>query len=160
MAHLNRRAKVLTAMLATAALFVTACGSSDDTSDAAGGADGAGNGTIISGVAYATTNYHPSSTSSALAMGTNWHVVEGLYEQDLSDYSVYKALAAEDEPTEISDTEYEISIREAQSSPMAPMSPLLTSYPPLSAPWPKAISMQKWWILLTPLKRKMIPPSP
>ena len=112
MAHLNRRAKVLTAMLATAALFVTACGSSDDTSDAAGGADGAGNGTIISGVAYATTNYHPSSTSSALAMGTNWHVVEGLYEQDLSDYSVYKALAAEDEPTEISDTEYEISIRE------------------------------------------------
>ena len=54
MAHLNRRAKVLTAMLATAALFVTACGSSDDTSDAAGGADGAGNGTIISGVAYAT----------------------------------------------------------------------------------------------------------
>ena len=112
MAHLNRRAKVLTVMLATAALFVTACGSSDDTSDAAGGADGAGNGTIISGVAYATTNYHPSSTSSALAMGTNWHVVEGLYEQDLSDYSVYKALAAEDEPTEISDTEYEISIRE------------------------------------------------
>src|SRR5699024_11722270 len=64
MAHLNRRAKVMTAMLATAALFVTACGSSDDTSDAAG--DGAGTGTIISGVAYATTNYHPSSTSSAL----------------------------------------------------------------------------------------------
>ena len=116
MAHLNRRAKALTAVLATAALFITACGSSDDTSDAAGGADGAtggaGTGTIISGVAYATTNYHPSSTSSALAMGTNWHVVEGLYEQDLSDYSVYKALAAEDEPTEISDTEYEISIRE------------------------------------------------
>ncbi|MGO2574148.1 MAG: ABC transporter substrate-binding protein, partial [Corynebacterium casei] len=116
MAHLNRRAKALTAVLATAALFITACGSSNDTSDAAGGAVGAtggdGAGTIISGVAYATTNYHPSSTSSALAMGTNWHVVEGLYEQDLSDYSVYKALAAEDEPTEISDTEYEISIRE------------------------------------------------
>src|SRR5699024_10823476 len=106
MAHLNRRAKVLTAMLATAALFVTACGSSDDTSDAAGGPDGAGNGTIISGVAYATTNYHPSSTSSALAMATNWHVVEGLYEQDLSDYSVFTSLAAYDAPTAISVTEY------------------------------------------------------
>ena len=53
MAHLNRRAKALTAVLATAALFITACGSSDDTSDAAGGADGAtpgaGTGTSIFG---------------------------------------------------------------------------------------------------------------
>ena len=36
-------------------------------------------GDIKAAVAYETNNYHPSSTSSALAQGANWHVVEGLY---------------------------------------------------------------------------------
>lgn len=30
-------------------------------------------GQLNLGVAYETTNYDPSTTSSALAMGTNWH---------------------------------------------------------------------------------------
>ena len=110
MAHISRRAKTAAAVVTSASLFLAACGGSDSSNGAAGGGDG--NGTITSAVAYATTDYHPSRTSSALAMGTNWHVVEGLYEQDMSDYSVYKALAAEEEPTEVSETEYEISLRD------------------------------------------------
>ncbi|MDO5670976.1 MAG: ABC transporter substrate-binding protein [Corynebacterium sp.] len=108
--------KGLVAVTTAAALFLAACsggsgtdstGSTDST-----GAAGAGSGeTINLGVAYETTNYHPSSTSSALAMGTNWHVMEGLYELDMSDYSTYPALAA-GEPEEVSDTEMEITLRE------------------------------------------------
>ena len=67
--------------------------------------------TIAIANAYKTKNFHPSNTSSALACGTNWHVVEGLYGFDYSDYSVHKELAAEDEPTKVDDTTFEISLR-------------------------------------------------
>lgn len=73
---------------------------------------GGGTGTITAAVAYETTNYHPSNTSSALALGANWHVVEGLYELNMSDYTSYKALAAEDDPVQVSDTVYEVSLRD------------------------------------------------
>lgn len=103
------------ALAAAITLGLSACGGSDTGSGdtgSDGGSDGSGGGEIVAGVAYETTNYHPSNTSSALAMGTNWHVVEGLYEINMADYSVYAALAAEDDPVEISETEYEVSLRE------------------------------------------------
>ncbi len=115
------------AVTAAAMLALSACGggsddggstaapdtdatTTEDTGDA-GAADGAPSGQINLGVAYETTNYDPSTTSSALAMGTNWHVMEGLYEFDMATYDVYPALA-EAEPVEVSDTEYEITLRE------------------------------------------------
>lgn len=70
-----------------------------------------GGGTITAGSAYTTTNFDPSSTSSALACGTNWHVVEGLYGLDFHDYSVYNELAAGD-PEQVDDTTYEIALRD------------------------------------------------
>lgn len=67
--------------------------------------------TITIAAAYKTKNFHPSNTSSALACGTNWHVVEGLYGIDFRDYSVHKELAADDEPTKVDDTTFEIKLR-------------------------------------------------
>ncbi|AKE38323.1 ABC-type dipeptide transport system, periplasmic component [Corynebacterium camporealensis] len=101
----------LTAVVAAMALTLTACSGGSDSGDAASGGEGGGKGELHLGVAYETTNYHPSETSSALALGTNWHVMEGLYEFNMNDYSTYPALAA-GEPTEVSDTELEIALRD------------------------------------------------
>ncbi|VEI13729.1 ABC transporter substrate-binding protein [Trueperella bialowiezensis] len=112
----KRWAKV-TAVAAAAMLVLSACGGGGSEngggdSPSTGESTSAGpSGQINLGVAYETTNYDPSTTSSALAMGTNWHVMEGLYEFDMATYEVYPALAAGD-PVEISDTEYEIGLRE------------------------------------------------
>lgn len=103
----------IVAVLAAAALALGACGGGSDDKSSGGEAapDGAPSGQINLGAAYETTNYDPSTTSSALAMGTNWHVMEGLYEFDMATYEVYPALAA-DMPEMISDTQYEITLRE------------------------------------------------
>lgn len=94
--------------IAAFGLVLSACSSSGDTG---GNQSADGNGAIHLGVAYETTNYHPSQTSSALALGANWHVVEGLYEFNMDDYTVYPALAA-GEPNWSSDTEFEVDLRE------------------------------------------------
>lgn len=119
----SKRWVKLTAVAAAAMLALSACGGGngdgeDDTTDtttttedSGDGDNGAPSGQINLGVAYETTNYDPSTTSSALAMGTNWHVVEGLYEFDMATYEVYPALA-DGEPVEVSDTEYEITLRD------------------------------------------------
>ncbi len=88
------------ALVAAAAMALTACG---------GGAAST-TGAITAGVAYETTDYGPITTS-ALAMGSNWQVLEGLYRFNMADYSVSPALAAGD-PVKISDTEYEITLRD------------------------------------------------
>ena len=106
------------ATLATSALVLTACGgggtsgtSAESGAAPATGSESTGNGTITAAVAYETTNYNPSTTSSALALGANWHVMEGLYELDMHTFAPYTALAAGD-PVEVSDTVYEISLRD------------------------------------------------
>lgn len=112
------------AALAAATLALSACGGGDaeneettsnggaqETTTDGGGGESAG-GDITLGVAYETTNYHPSNTSSALALGTNWHVVEGLYEFHMENYEVYPALAADEDPVQVSDTEYEVTLRD------------------------------------------------
>ena len=101
------------AMAAAATMVLTACGggSSTSTSTSSSSSDsGAPKGTINVGAAYETTDYSPITTS-ALGMGANWQVLEGLYRFDMSDYSVSPALAAGD-PVKVSDTEYEIALRD------------------------------------------------
>ncbi|WP_371152033.1 ABC transporter substrate-binding protein [Buchananella felis] len=94
------------AMSAAAAMLLSACGGKTDEAKPAGAES-----VITAGVAYETTNYNPSNTTSALAMGSNWHVVEGLYETNMATGEIYAALAAGD-PTKVSDTEYEVTLRD------------------------------------------------
>ena len=96
---------------AVAGLGLAGCGGGDKPAGSAPAADGTvGGGVITAGSAYTTTNFDPSSTSSALACGTNWHVVEGLYGLDFHDYSVFNELASDD-PKQVDDTTYEITLR-------------------------------------------------
>ncbi len=95
---------------AVAGLGLAGCGGGGG-EGGTGSASATGGGTITAGSAYATQNYDPTSTSSALSLGTNWHVVEGLYGINYHDYSTFPELAAGD-PTQVDDTTYEITLRE------------------------------------------------
>ncbi len=66
---------------------------------------------INAACAYSSTDYDPVGNNSALMLAATWHVFEGLYDLDLHTYKPYDALASGD-PTKISDTEYEVSLRE------------------------------------------------
>ena len=83
------------AAAAVAGMGLAGCGGGGDEGKGSAPAEGGkvGGGVITAGSAYTTTNFDPSSTSSALACGTNWHVVEGLYGLDFHDYSVFNELA-------------------------------------------------------------------
>ena len=100
------------AAAAVAGMGLAGCGGGGDESKGSAPAEGGkvGGGVITAGSAYTTTNFDPSSTSSALACGTNWHVVEGLYGLDFHDYSVFNELAAGD-PEQVDDTTFEIALR-------------------------------------------------
>ena len=101
------------ALAAAAAMVLTACGGGSSTTTSSDGGSKASDGpkgTITAGVAYETTDYGPITTS-ALGMGANWQVLEGLYRFNMADYSVSPALAAGD-PEKISDTEYEVKLRD------------------------------------------------
>lgn len=111
--HMSRRSFLgLAGGSALSALALSGCGggstqsSSDSTS---GGTEGGG--TITAGTAYSTQNYNPATTSSALALGTNWQVVEGLYGMDYHDYSTFNELASGD-PSQVDETTYEITLRD------------------------------------------------
>ena len=84
------------ALTAAAAMILTACGGGSSTTTSTDGGSKASDGpkgTITAGVAYETTDYGPITTS-ALGMGANWQVLEGLYRLDRTNYSVSPALAA------------------------------------------------------------------
>lgn len=101
------------AVAAACSLALSACGgSSEGAGETTSGSEAVEGGTITAAVAYETTNYHPSSTSSALAMGSNWHVVEGLWELNMNTYEPFRALSADEDPVEVSDTEYEVTLRD------------------------------------------------
>ena len=118
MAHMRKKGAAVGAIAVAAALALSACaGAKDDkgTTDQSGAGEAAaeaGDGVITAAAAYETTNYDPSSTSSALAMGTNWQVMEGLDELDMHTFEPYKALAADEDLVEVSDTEYEVTLRD------------------------------------------------
>lgn len=95
------------AVIAVLALGLTACGGGGTTSKDSGKKDGS----ITAAVAYETKNFDPIGASSALALGANWHVIEGLYELDMHSFKPYEALA-KGEPKKISDTVYEVTLRD------------------------------------------------
>jgi len=115
MSNISRRNFIGMSGAAAAAFGLAACGGGSSSGGDAGSAttiEGTeGGGVITVGTSYATENYHPSTTSSALSLGTNWHVVEGLYGMDFHDYTVRNELATGD-PVQVDETTYEISIRE------------------------------------------------
>jgi len=92
---------------ASGSASASASGSAAASSAAAGGK------TITAATAYSSTNYTPIDMcgGSALMIPATLHVFEGLYDMDLTNYTTYNALAA-GEPVKVSDTEYEISLRE------------------------------------------------
>lgn len=96
----------LVALAATTTLALSACGGGEKKT-----AEAKKETVIKAAVAYAGDNFHPSSTSSALALGANLHVVEGLYELDMHNFKAYKGLASADEPEKVNDTTYKVSLR-------------------------------------------------
>ena len=76
-----------------------------------GTSGGTASNTLTAAVAYQNTDFTPVGASSALVLGANWHVLEALYDMNMATYETYNALAA-DEPVAVSDTEYEITLRE------------------------------------------------
>lgn len=100
----KRRLLAAAAIALAGSFALSACSSSSSQS-------GSATTTITAAVAYSSRDFHPSSTSGALPLAANWHVTEPLYAIDYSDYSVFNALAA-DEPEEVSDTEYVVTIRD------------------------------------------------
>ncbi len=96
---------------AVAALALSGCGSSSSDSSKSGADSAAGATTIFAAPAYESTNCNPIGNSSALMLAATWHVFEGLYDLDLHNYTTYTALAA-GEPVKVSDTEYEVSLRD------------------------------------------------
>lgn len=98
---------------AMSALCLAACGSNTDSADdgSEGGEAATGGNTITAGSAYAPSEYNPTKTSSAFCLGSNWHVLEGLYGTDPHDYSTFPELATGD-PEQVDDTTFTISVRE------------------------------------------------
>ena len=84
---------------------------SSSAESASSSAAAAAGGVITAANAYTSTNVNPIGNSSALMLAATWHVFEGLYDLDLHTYKTYNALAA-DEPTKVSDTEYEVALRD------------------------------------------------
>lgn len=112
---MNRRSFVLGGAAAATVLAagLTGCGgnSEDKSADGDAAPEATGTGTLTGACAYTSTNYNPIGNSSALMLAATWHVFEGLYDLDLHTYQTYNALAA-DEPVEVSETEYEVTLRD------------------------------------------------
>lgn len=101
---------------AASALALAACGSDDtttddETTDDSGSESTSGGGTITAGSAYAPSEYNPTKTSSAFCLGSNWHVLEGLYGIDPHDYSTFTELATGD-PEQVDDTHFTVTLRD------------------------------------------------
>lgn len=98
---------------ALAALALSGCGGGDDEPAGEGEGGEAAPSLLSVARAYSSTSYSPIDLNggSALMMAATFHVFDGLYNLDLTDYSVYPGLAA-GEPTKISETQYEVALRE------------------------------------------------
>lgn len=98
------------------ALGLAACGGGGGGTQ--GGETTSGGSTITAGSAYAPSEYNPTKTSSAFCLGSNWHVLEGLYGTDPHDYSTFPELATGD-PEQVDETTFTIALREGPRSPTA-----------------------------------------
>ncbi|WP_026181814.1 ABC transporter substrate-binding protein [Alloscardovia criceti] len=98
--------------LAAAVLMLAGCGSGNSSSSSSSAAvSTVVPDTITAQMAYAGQNYNPTSTSQALPQSANWNVVEPLYTRQMNDFQLVSGLAS-GEPKEISDTEYQITLRD------------------------------------------------
>ncbi|WJY68232.1 ABC transporter substrate-binding protein [Corynebacterium auris] len=104
----HRARTCLAGLIGAVAIVLAACSPGPDTPADTPSTE------VRMGAAYETTNYDPSSTSSALALGTNWHVVEGLYELRMDTYEPYPALAA-GSPEWSSETAFTVTLRQGAS---------------------------------------------
>ena len=113
-ALMNRRTFVAGSAVAaaTVGLGLYGCGGGGG-DDSASGGEGGGSTVLTGACAYTSTNVNPVGLNggSALMLAATYHVFEGLYDLDLHTYDTYNALAA-DEPVKVSDTEYEVTLRE------------------------------------------------
>ena len=118
--NLSRRTFVVggAAAAAAASLALAGCsgGGSDTKSEGEGGGEAAApaeGGALTAACGYSSTNVDPVDLNggSALMLAATWHVFEGLYDLDVHTYETYPALAS-GEPTKVSDTVYEVSLRE------------------------------------------------
>lgn len=103
-----KRTRLLTKATAVAVISTFALSGCGNTQNATGPSVP---DTITAEVAYASRDFNPNSTSSAMTMAANWYVVEPLYAFNYSDYSMYNALA-KGEPVKVSDTEYTVVLRD------------------------------------------------
>ena len=93
-----------------AALGLSGCASNNSQSSSSSSNEKKVAEVLTAAPAYTSTNCNPIGNSSALMLAATWHVFEGLYDMDLSNYKTYNALASGD-PVKVSDTEYEVSLR-------------------------------------------------
>ncbi|NMR20959.1 ABC transporter substrate-binding protein [Cellulomonas fimi] len=115
-----RRGLALTALVASAALVLTACTgggtSGDDTGATPGGEAAAGeinpDATIEAGISYTLSGgFDPMITTGAVTVAANWHTMEGLTELDPVTREVLPALGAE-LPTQVDETTWQVDLRE------------------------------------------------
>ena len=99
---------------ASASASASAASASASSASASASSAAAAGKTITAACAYSSTNYTPIDMcgGSALMIPATMHVFEGLYDLDLTTYKTYNALAA-DAPVKVSDTEYEVALRDA-----------------------------------------------
>ncbi|WP_237280220.1 ABC transporter substrate-binding protein [Subtercola vilae] len=97
--------------LGIVAALAACSGPSSTTAAGAGSATVNPSGTIIAGMSYPlSTGFDPMTTSAALTVAANWHVLEGLVDLDPATRQPYAALATA-MPTQIDDTTWEATIR-------------------------------------------------
>lgn len=111
--NVSRRAFVAGGAAAAGAMAIglSGCGGEKKQEGGAAAGEGVEGGTITAALSHQSTAYDPLGNSSALMLPASQHVFESLYGIEYSDYSNYPALAAGD-PTKISDTEFEVTLRE------------------------------------------------
>ncbi|MGV8977181.1 MAG: ABC transporter substrate-binding protein [Cellulomonas sp.] len=108
-------------LAAGVAAAVAACGGPASTTSTGATSTGAATGgpakinpdaTIEAGISYPlSTGFDPMTTSAAVTIAANWHVMEGLTEIDPADRHVYAALGAA-LPKQVDATTWEVSLRD------------------------------------------------
>ncbi|MBZ2199164.1 ABC transporter substrate-binding protein [Occultella gossypii] len=88
-------------------------GQATDEETTGGGAAANPEGTIDAAISYelGSNGYDPMTTSAALTVAANWHILEGLTELDPATGETYNALAAAD-PEQVDDTTWTATLRE------------------------------------------------
>lgn len=111
MVNINARIKAAVAAVLAGGMVVAMAGCGGGSSGGAATAGTSVPDTITAEVAYASRDFLPNTTSGALPMSANWHVVEPLYALDYTTYKTFPALA-KGEPKKVSDTKYIVTLRD------------------------------------------------